>query len=26
LWFGVEYLIVKSIEQMFLNVNNMFVQ
>ena len=26
LWFGAEYLIIKGIEQMFLNVNNMFVQ
>ena len=26
LWFGAEYLIIKSIEQIFLNVNNMFVQ
>jgi len=26
LWFGAEYLIIKSIEQMFLNVNNMFIQ
>ena len=26
LWFGVEYLIIKSIEQMFLNVNTMLIK
>ena len=26
LWFGAEYLIIKGIEQMFLNVNTMFIQ
>ncbi len=26
LWFGVEYLIIKSIEQIFLNVNTMLIK
>jgi len=26
LWFGVEYLIIKSIEQMFLDVNTMLIK